>query len=68
MSVELIVVGLAALAALAYLVWKLAGGSRGGCSTCPYREGCDTVGDGGCPGVPPGFDHSTPEDEGTLGK
>ena len=61
MSAELVVAGLAVLAALAYLIRKLAGSSRS-CAGCPYREGCDTVGDRGCPGVPPGFDHSKPED------
>lgn len=61
MSAELIAVGLVALAALAYLVRKLAGGSHS-CAGCPYRDGCNTVGDRGCPGVPPEEAPAHPED------
>jgi len=61
-STELVVAGLVVLAALAYLVRKLAGGSHS-CAGCPYRDDCSAVGDRGCPGVPPGLDQPSQDDE-----
>ena len=65
MSTELIVIGLVVLAALAYLVWKLVGGSGGSCASCPYRHDCNSVGDRGCPGVPSGIEQA-PHNEGDI--
>jgi len=61
MTAELVVAGLVVLAALAYLVRKLAGGSHS-CAGCPYRDDCNAVGDRGCPGIPPDTNPAHPEE------